>query len=61
MFNHLIDTDAMMIFALSIVDEVVSKNPFEALKSTNRVDVLIRFTIMEKFKQNLNLNDVCAD
>lgn len=48
-------------FALSMVDEVVSKNPFEALKSISRVDVLIRFTIMEKFKQDLNLNDVCAD
>ena len=47
-------------FALSTIEEVVSKNPCRAVKGACGVGILMRSTAMVKFKRGLNLEDVCG-
>lgn len=45
-------------FAISMVEKVMSENFCGVVKGARRVDVLIRSTVMAKFKQGPNLKEV---
>lgn len=45
-------------FTLSLVEKIVSVNPYGVLNGADRVGILMRSMVMAKFKQGFDLKDI---